>query len=143
MGKTSANTKEKEEKLPEWAENEIRSVQFNQMEKIKRTGYILSIYEKERKLDIQLYEALPDGRIIVEGMDIPSSIKIEELQKAIVYEFDIIMHVGFLSRELVELLKSKYNLDMDKIFRFELEKLQIMDIESDLPNPLQDNEYEE
>ncbi|NOJ30343.1 MAG: hypothetical protein DA328_09280 [Nitrososphaeraceae archaeon] len=135
--------KEKEEKLPEWAENEIRSVQFKQMEKIKRTGYILSIYDDDRKIDIQLYEALPDGRIIVEGIDIPNSIKINELQKAVVYEFEINMDIGLFSKELVELLKSKYNLDMDKIYKFELNGLQLMDVESDLANQSLDNDEEE
>lgn len=143
MGKTKSNMKEKEEKLPEWAENEIRSVQFKQMEKIKRTGYILSIYDDDRKLDIQLYEALPDGRIIVEGIDIPNSIKINELQKAVVYEFEINMNIGLFSKELVELLKSKYNLDMDKIYKFELNGLQLMDIESDLADQSLDNDEEE
>lgn len=143
MGKTKSNMKEKEEKLPEWAENEIRSVQFKQMEKIKRTGYILSIYDDDRKIDIQLYEALPDGRIIVEGIDIPNSIKINELQKAVVYEFEINMDIGLFSKELVELLKSKYNLDMDKIYKFELNGLQLMDVESDLANQSLDNDEEE
>lgn len=143
MGRTKSNTKEKEEKLPEWAENEIRTVEFNQSEKIKRTGYILSIYEKERKLDIQLYEALPDGRIIVEGIDVPNSIIMDELQKAVVYEFEISMHVGFFSKELIELLKTKYNLDMEKIYRFELDALQLMDIESDLSDQVSYNEDEE
>lgn len=142
MGKTKSNMKEKEEKLPEWAENEIRSVQFKQMDKIKRTGYILSIYDDDRKIDIQLYEALPDGRIIVEGIDIPNSIKINELQKAVVYEFEINMDVGSFSKELVELLKTKYNLDMDKIYKFELNGLQLMDIESDLADQSLDNEEE-
>ena len=31
------------------------------------------MYQKDHKLDIQLYEALPDGRTIVEGIDVPSS----------------------------------------------------------------------
>jgi len=42
------------------------------------------------------------------------------------------MFKGELTSKLVELLKSKFNLDMNAIYRFELEDLQLMDVESDL-----------
>jgi hypothetical protein len=42
------------------------------------------------------------------------------------------MFKGELSSKVVELLKSKYNLDMNAIYRFELEDLQLMDVESDI-----------
>ena len=35
--------------------------------------------------------------------------------------------------KVVELLKSKFGLDMKAIYRFELQELQMMDVESDLP----------
>jgi hypothetical protein len=42
------------------------------------------------------------------------------------------MFKGELSSKLVELLKSMYNLDMNAIYKFELEDLQLMDVESDI-----------
>src|SRR5918912_4509014 len=135
MGKTkSASSRPSEEEaLPTWAEDEIRSVQFGQPEVLTRTGYILDIYEKDFKIDIQLYESLPDGRTIIENLDVPNSIDISSFMKGFVYEFKIRVYTGQLSGKVVELLKTKYNLDMDRIYKFELRELQLMDVESDQP----------
>ncbi|HKR57434.1 MAG TPA: hypothetical protein VJR67_01035, partial [Candidatus Nitrosopolaris sp.] len=66
MGRAKDDShKSDEEKLPEWAEQEIRSVQFAGEEVLSRTGYILDTYEKDNKIDVQLYEALPDNRTII------------------------------------------------------------------------------
>ena len=53
------------------------------------------------------------------------------------------MFKGELSSKLVELLKSKYNLDMNAIYRFELEDLQLMDVESDLQTTISTGEDED
>ena len=124
MGKTkSASRPSEEEALPTWAEDEIRSVQFEQPEILTRTGYILDIYEKDFKIDIQLYESLPDNRTIIENLDVPKSINISTFMKGFVYEFKIKMFKGPLSMKLIELLKEKYGLEMDAIYRFELQEL--------------------
>jgi hypothetical protein len=133
MDKTNnASSKSSEEILPKWAQDEIRSVQFREPEILTRTGYILDIYEKDFKIDVQLYESLPDGRTIIEGLDVPKSMKITEFMKGTVYEFRIRMFRGELSSKVVELLKTKFMLDMDSIYRFELQELQRMDVESDI-----------
>ena len=133
MGRTKADSnKPSEEKLPEWAEHEIKSVQFGDEQVIKRSGYILDTYENDFKIDIQLYEPLPDNRTIIEGLDVPKSMSIGEFRKGFVYEFKIKMFKGDLSSRLVEFLKTKFSLDMDAIYRFELEDLQLMEIESDV-----------
>ncbi len=132
MVRTKANTdKHSEESIPEWAEHEIKSVQFGNEQVIKRSGYILDIYVEDNKIDIQLYEPLPDNRTIIEGLDIPKTMVITEFRKGVVYEFEIKMLKGDLSARLIEFLKSRFSLDMDAIYRFELEDLQLMDIESD------------
>ncbi|HET7148379.1 MAG TPA: hypothetical protein VFI73_07765 [Candidatus Nitrosopolaris sp.] len=132
MGRTKADSnKPSEEKLPEWAEREIRSVQFGEEQVIRRSGYILDTYENDFKVDIQLYEPLPDKRAIIEGLDIPKSMRIGDFKKGFVYEFKIKMFKGDLSARLVEFLKTRFSLDMDAIYRFELEDLQLMEIESD------------
>src|ERR671929_467041 len=123
-----------EEGLPKWAEDEIRSAQFGQPEVITRTGYFLDIYESDYKVDIQVYEQMPDGRTIIEGLDVPKSMKISDFMKGFVYEFKINVFTGPLSAKLIELLKTKFALDMSAIYRFELKELQLMDVESDLPS---------
>ena len=121
---------------PEWAEHEIKSVQFGDGQVIKRTGYILDTYENDYKIDIQLYEALPDSRTIIEGLDVPKSMSIGDFRKGFVYEFNIKMFKGDLSARLVEFLKTKFSLDMDAIYRFELQDLQLMEVESDVSSSL-------
>ena len=131
MKNASNRSSEEEETLPRWAEDEIRTVQFVEPEIIIRTGYILDIYEKDYKIDIQLYEALSDGRTIIEDLDVPKSMVISSFMKGFVYEFKIKMFRGPLGPKLVELLKTKFALEMDAIYRFELQELQMMDVESD------------
>ena len=127
----AARTSHEPEALPKWAEDEIKSVNFEDPQTLTRTGYILDIYEKDYKVDIQVYEPLPDGRTIVEGLDVPTSMKISEFMKGFVYEFRINVYRGKLSEKLSDLLKSNYALDMDSIYRFEMGNLQMLDVESD------------
>ena len=136
MGRTKVTKSEnssQEEGLPKWAEDEIRSAQFGQPEVITRTGYFLDIYESDYKVDIQVYEQMPDGRTIVEGLDVPQSMKVSDFMKGFVYEYKIKVFMASLSAKVVELLKTKFGLDMEAIYRFELQELQLMDVESDLP----------
>jgi hypothetical protein len=122
-----------EQGLPKWAEDEIKSVQFGRPDTITRAGYFLDIYPNDFKIDIQVYEPMPDGRTIVEGLDVPKSMKVSEFMKGFVYEFKIDVFTGPLGSKVVDLLKTKFNLDMKAIHRFELSGLQLMDVESDLP----------
>jgi hypothetical protein len=130
--RAARTSQDEPEALPKWAEDEIKSVNFEDPQTVSRTGYILDIYEKDFKVDIQVYEPLPDGRTIVEGLDVPTAMKISEFMKGFVYEFKIKMYKGKLSSKLADLLKSKYALDMDSIYRFEMENLQMLDVESDV-----------
>ena len=136
MGKAKAAKGEsgsQEEGLPKWAEDEIKSAQFGKAETIVRTGYILDIYESDLKVDIQVYEPMPDDRTIVEGLDVPKTMKISDFMKGFVYEFKVKVFTAPLGAKLIDLLKTKFGLDMKAIYRFELEELQLMDVESDLP----------
>jgi hypothetical protein len=130
--RAARTSQDEPEALPKWAEDEIKSVNFGDPQTVSRTGYILDIYEKDFKVDIQVYEPLPDGRTIVEGLDVPTNMKISEFMKGFVYEFKIKMYKGKLSSQLADLLKSKYALEMDSIYRFEMEDLQMLDVESDV-----------
>jgi hypothetical protein len=130
--RAARTSQDEPEALPKWAEDEIKSVNFEDPQTVSRTGYILDKYEKDFKVDIQVYEPLPDGRTIVEGLDVPTAMKISEFMKGFVYEFKIKMYEGKLSSKLADLLRSKYALDMDSIYRFEMENLQMLDVESDV-----------
>jgi hypothetical protein len=126
--------------LPEWAENEIKFASFQEFDTINRTGYFLDINEQKKKADIQLYEALPDGRTIIEEIEISDKIKITELMKGFVYEYKIKISKSKISEQLSELLKTKYQLDINEIYKFDLETAQMMNVESDI---IQDNSSEE
>ena len=129
--------------LPKWAEDEIKSVQFGDPEILTRSGYILAVYEDSYKIDLQIYEALSDGRTIIEGLDVPKNLKIADFLKGSIYEFKIRMFKGKLSSKLVEFLKTKYSLEMNAIYRFELEDLQLMDVESDIQTSVSTSEDED
>jgi hypothetical protein len=129
--------------LPKWAEDEIKSVQFGDPEILTRSGYILAVYEDVYKIDLQIYEALSDGRTIIEGLDVPKNLKIADFLKGSIYEFKIRMFKGELSSKLVEFLKTKYGLEMNAIYRFELEDLQLMDVESDIQTSVSTAEDED
>ena len=132
MPRTKSSGKSSEKiGIPEWIEDEIKSIQFTESEIINRTGYILEVYLNDYKLDIQLYEALPDGRTIVEGITIPPSQDTSKFMKGFVYEFKIKMSRGKLSDKTIEFLKSQFLLEMDSIYQFELMELQLMDVESE------------
>lgn len=132
-----------EEGLPKWAEDEIKSAQFGKPEVVSRSGYILEIYDKDYRLDIQVYEPMPDGRVIIEGISMPKSTKVNDLMKGFVYEFKINVYTAPLSDKLVELLKTKFGLEMKAIYNFELQELVLMDVESDMPMPSSSDESED
>jgi hypothetical protein len=129
--------------LPEWAENEIKFASFQEFDTINRTGYFLDINEQKKKADIQLYEALPDGRTIIEEIEISDKIKITELMKGFVYEYKIKISKSKISEQLSELLKTKYQLDINEIYKFDLEYAQMMDVESDTVQTTTSEEDEE
>ena len=128
--KSSSKTSEREG-IPQWVEDEIRSIELAESEILNRTGYILETYYNDNKLDIQLYESIPDGRTIIEAIEIPKSQDISNCMKGFVYEFKIKMSKGKLSEKTREFLKMQYMLEMDHIYQFELIELQLMDVESE------------
>jgi hypothetical protein len=142
MVRKAGKSKSEENGLPEWAENEIKFANFQEYDVINRTGYFLDINEQKKKADIQLYESLPDGRTIIEEIEISDKSNINDFMKGFVYEYNIKISKAGLSEQLVELLKSKYQLDINEIYKFELENAQMMNVESDTIQNTSDEDEE-
>ena len=121
----------KEKEIPKDIQEEIKNAKFDKPESLTRTGYILEIYDKDMKIDAQLYEAVEDGRKIIEGMNLPKKSKPADLMKGTVYEFTINSFKAPLSKKVIEFLKKEMDIDMDAIYQFELTNLELMDVDSD------------
>lgn len=119
--------------LPRWAQEEIKGAKFGKPEFQTRTGYILEIYEKDGKMDVQLYEEIEDGRRII-TLDLPQKIKANDLKKGYVYEFTFNSSKAPLSKKVTEFLRSEMEIDMGVIYHFELTNLELMDVDSGTSN---------
>ncbi len=125
--------------LPKWAQDEIKNAKFGKPESVTRTGYILEIYDKDYKIDVQLYEEVEDGRRII-TLDLPKKTKTADLIKGVVYEFTFNSVKAPLSKKLIELLKKEMEIDMNAIYQFELTQLEVMDVDSDTSSSLESEE---
>jgi len=124
----------KKEDIPKWVTDEIQNAKFGKPESLTKTGYILEIYEKDSKADVQLYDPIEDGRRII-TLDIPKSIKQADLEKGSVYEFKIDCLKAPLSKKVVDFLQKEKEIEMEAIFQFELKKLELIDTDSsNVPN---------
>ena len=119
----------KEDDIPEWVTNEIQNAKFEKPEELKRTGYILEIYDSDNKIDVQLYDPVEDGRHIV-TLDLSKKIKISDLEKGVVYEFTFDQHKAPLSKKTVEYLQKEKEIDMNAIYQFELKEMELLDVGS-------------
>ena len=120
----------KKDELPDWVLDDIKNAKFAKPEPLTRMGYILEIYEADKKIDAQLYEAVEDGRHII-TLDLPKNVKASECQTGAVYEFGINMLKAPLAKKTIEFLKKEKEIEMSAIYQFELQKLTLMDVASD------------
>ena len=119
----------KKDEIPDWVSDEIQNAKFKKPEELKRTGYILEFYEEDNKIDSQLYDPVEDGRHIV-TMDLPKKIKMNDLEKGVVYEFTFDQHKAPLSKKVSEYLQKEKEIDMNAIYQFELKSLELLDVGS-------------
>ena len=119
----------KKDDIPDWVTDEIQNAKFLKPEQLKRTGYILEIYEADNKMDAQLYDPVEDGRHIV-TMDLPKKIKSSDLEKGVVYEFTFDQHKAPLSKKVSEYLQKEKEIDMNAIYQFELKSMELLDVGS-------------
>ena len=115
----------KKDEIPDWVSDEIQNAKFKKPEELKRTGYILEFYESDNKMDVQLYDPVEDGRHIV-TMDLPKKIKIDSLEKGVVYEFTFDQHKAPLSKKVSEYLEKEKEIEMNAIYQFELKELELL-----------------
>ena len=120
----------KKDDIPDWVTDEIQNAKFKKPEELKRTGYILEIYEADNKVDAQLYDPVEDGRHIV-TLDLPKKIKTKDLERGVVYEFVFDQHKAPLSKKVTEFLQKEKEIDMAAIYQFELKSLELLDVDSD------------
>ena len=117
----------KKDEIPEWVSDEIQNAKFKKPEELKRTGYILELYDADNKIDAQLYDPVEDGRHIV-TMDLPKKIKIGDLEKGVVYEFTFDQHKAPLSKKVSEFLEKEKEIEMNAIYQFELKSVELLDV---------------
>ncbi|MBA4453583.1 MAG: hypothetical protein H2B05_01385, partial [Nitrosopumilaceae archaeon] len=108
----------KKDEIPEWVSDEIQNAKFKKPEELKRTGYILEIYDADNKIDTQLYDPVEDGRHIV-TMDLPKKIKASDLERGVVYEFTFDQHKAPLSKKVTEYLQKEKEIEMAAIYQFD------------------------
>lgn len=119
----------KKDDIPYWVTDEIQNAKFEKPEELKRSGYILEIYDADNKIDAQLYDPVEDGRHIV-TMDLPKKIKPSDLEKGVVYEFTFDQHKAPLSKKVSEYLQKEKEIDMNAIYQFELKSMELLDVGS-------------
>jgi hypothetical protein len=119
----------KKDEIPDWVSDEIQNAKFKKPEKLKKSGYILEFYHEDNKIDVQLYDAVEDGRHIV-TMDVPKTVKIDDLLKGQVYEFVFDQHKAPLSKKVAEFLEKEKEIDMKAIYQFDLKSLELLDADS-------------
>jgi len=129
----------KKDEIPDWVSDEIQNAKFKKPEELKKTGYVLELYEDDNKIDTQLYDPVEDGRHIV-TMDLAKKIKIGELEKGVVYEFTFDQHKAPLSKKVSEYLEKEKEIEMSAIYQFELKSLELLDVDS---SDTADNDAEE
>ena len=120
----------KKDEIPDWVSDEIQNAKFKKPEELKRTGYILELYNEDNKIDVQLYDPVEDGRHIV-TMDLPKKIKIDDLEKGVVYEFTFDQHKAPLSKKVSEYLAKEKEIEMNAIYQFKLKSLELLDVGSE------------
>lgn len=119
----------KKDDIPDWVTDEIQNAKFEKPEELKRSGYILEIYDADNKIDAQLYDPVEDGRHIV-TLDLPKKIKTSDLEKGVVYEFIFDQHKAPLSKKVSEFLQKEKEIDMNAIYQFDLKSMELLDVGS-------------
>ncbi len=115
----------KKDEIPEEIDGELKSPKFGKPKTHSVSGYILDINETDKKVDLQLYEPL-SGTTILEGLEIPKEINLNDLEKGIVCEFKLDELKAPLSKKTTDYLKEQ-GIPLNAIIKFELREFKIID----------------
>jgi hypothetical protein len=107
------------ESLPQWVAQEIKDARWEYIGHWKYSGYILDLYPRERLVDVQFYDRLPEGRYIA-TLEVLENYPMDSLQKGIAYVFEFKVFSAGLSERLSTFLKDHYSMNLKTIYRFEL-----------------------
>jgi len=119
----------KQSDIPEDVNKELESPKFGKPTEMTASGYVLDINEKDNKVDIQTYEPI-SGTTILEGLSVSKKIKLNDLEKGVVYQFELDELKAPLSKKTIEYLKEQ-GVMMDAIIQFELKEVKIIDESSE------------
>jgi hypothetical protein len=112
--------------FPRWVAEEISRAEFTYLGTVNYTGFPLDIDSADRRVDVQLYERLPDGRYIA-ALDVPDASLLNSVEKGQIYIFTINVYEAPLSEKLKKILSDEYGASIEKIYSFELESLEKME----------------
>ncbi|MEE9282809.1 MAG: hypothetical protein V3U49_01885 [Nitrososphaerales archaeon] len=115
------------ESFPKWIAEEISGAKLEFDKKLSLSGYPLDLNEKERKVDVQFHDKLPDGRYIA-TLDLPKEFSPSSLKLGEGFFFELNVFKADLSEKVVDYLDKQYSVKMSNIFRFELLSAEIMDV---------------
>ncbi|MCZ7397881.1 MAG: hypothetical protein O8C59_05190 [Candidatus Methanoperedens sp.] len=118
------------EEFPRWAAEEISKAKLEEAGEVKQSGYILEIDEKGRRIDVQFYDQLPEGRYIA-TLELFDKIPLSSLKMATNYIFDVKVYKANLSEKLVKFLFDSYKVKVDAVHRYVLAALEELDIGTD------------
>jgi len=115
----------KKDEIPEEINKELESPKFGKPKSMTNTGYVLDINEKDKKVDLQLYESV-QGTTILEGLNLSKDVKLNDLEKGVVCEFKLNELKAKLSKQTVDYL-AEQGINLKEIIQYELAEMRIID----------------
>ena len=115
----------KKDEVPEDVNKELESPKFGKPKSMTQSGYVLDINEKDKKVDLQLYESV-QGTTILEGLNLSKDVKLNDLEKGVVCEFKLNELKAKLSKKTVDYL-AEQGINLKEIVQYELAEMKIID----------------
>tara|TARA_Y100000588_G_scaffold20379_1_gene20687 strand:- start:2344 stop:2709 length:366 start_codon:yes stop_codon:yes gene_type:complete len=115
----------KKDEVPDEINKELESPKFGKPKTMTNSGYILDINEKDKKVDLQLYEQV-QGTTIIEGLNLSKDVKLNDLEKGVVCEFKLNELTAKLSKTTVDYL-AEQGINLKEIVQYEVTDVKIID----------------
>ena len=115
----------KKDEIPEEINKELESPKFGKPKSLTNSGYVLDINEKEKKVDLQLYEPL-QGTTIIEGLKLGKDVNLNDLMKGVVCEFKLNELKAILSKKTVDYL-AEQGINLTEIIQYEVNEIKVID----------------